>query len=188
MNPLELLASLLGVANVALLVRRSIWNYPVGMVMVALIAWVVFRERLYSDAGLNLFFFVVQAYGWYAWWRVGGMEHKVAVERLTGPARIAWIVMVLLTSLAWGAIMRFYTDASFPWLDALLAMSSVAAQILLVRRCIENWVLWILIDIGTVGMYLAKHLFAFAALYLLLLLLSALGLREWARAEQEAAA
>jgi nicotinamide mononucleotide transporter len=59
---------------------------------------------------------------------------------------------------------------------------------LLVRRCIENWVLWILIDIGTVGMYLAKHLYAFAALYLLLLLLSALGLREWARAEQEAAA
>lgn len=187
-DPLELLASLLGVANVALLVRRSIWNYPVGMAMVALIAWVVFHQRLYSDAVLNIFFFLVQAYGWYAWWRLGGMEHKVAVERLTDPARIAWLVMILLCSLAWGAIMRFYTDAAFPWLDALLAMSSVAAQILLVRRCIENWVLWILIDVGTIGMYLAKSLFALAALYLLLLLLSALGLREWSRAEREATA
>ena len=184
MNPLELITSLLGVANVALLVRRSIWNYPVGMVMVALFAWAVFQARLYSDAALNIFFFVVQAYGWWAWWRLGGIQHKVHVERLTGPARIAWIGMIVLTSIAWGAIMRFYTDAVFPWLDALLAMASVAAQILLVRRRIENWVLWILVDVGYIGVYLAKHFYDFAALYLLLLLLSVMGLREWARAEQ----
>ena len=185
---LEFITSLLGVVNVALLVRRSIWNYPVGMLMVALFAWAVFEARLYSDAALNIFFFVVQGYGWWAWWRLGGMEHKVAVERLTGPARIAWLVMILLCSFAWGAIMRFYTDAAFPWLDALLAMSSVAAQILLVRRRIENWPLWILVDVGYVAIYVVKHLYGFAALYLLLLLLSILGLREWARAEREAAA
>ena len=187
-NLLEIITSLLGVANVALLVRRSIWNYPVGMVMVALFAWTVFQARLYSDAALNIFFFVVQAYGWWAWWRLGGMEHKVAVERLTGPARVAWVLMILLCSFAWGAIMRFYTNAAFPWLDALLTMSSVAAQILLVRRRIENWLLWIPVDVGYIAIYVTKNLYAFAALYLLLLLLSVLGLREWMRAEREAAA
>ena len=66
-------------------------------------------------------------------------------------------------------------------------MASVAAQILLVRRRIENWVLWILVDVGYVGVYLAKHFYEFAALYLLLLLLSVMGLREWARADRAAA-
>jgi nicotinamide mononucleotide transporter len=185
-SPLEIVATLLGVANIILLVRRSIWNYPFGLAMVALYARIFFDAHLYSDAGLQLFFFVIQFYGWWAWWRAGGVEHAITVERLTPAARIAWISMIALTSIAWGGIMHTYTDASFPWIDAAIAMASVAAQVLLARRCIENWVLWIAIDVVSIGVYLAKGLYLTGGLYVLFLLISAAGLIEWARVERRA--
>jgi len=85
-DKLEIIATVLGLVNIVLLVRRNIWNYPFGLAMVALYAHIFYREKLYSDALLQLFFFVIQLYGWWAWWRAGGGEHKVEVVRLTGPA------------------------------------------------------------------------------------------------------
>ena len=110
------------------------------------------------------------------------------VERLTGPARIAWIAMIALTSLAWGWIMGTYTDAALPWWDALIAMGSIAAQILLARRRIENWILWIAVDAIAICVYLAKGLTLTAGLYSVFLALCVLGLREWAAAERRAEA
>lgn len=193
---IEAIATLLGLANILLLVRRSIWNYPFGLAMVALYALIFFEARLYSDAGLQLFFFVIQLYGWRAWSRAGreeggrdgpdrdGAIRGIAVLRLTPAARAAWVVMIVLATLAWGAVMRFYTDAAFPWVDALVAMASIAAQVLLARRCIENWLLWIAVDAVAIGLYAAKHLYLTSGLYMIFLIVSAAGLVEWARAER----
>jgi len=185
---LEIVATLLGLANIVLLMRRSIWNYPFGLAMVALYTHIFFHAKLYSDALLQVFFFVIQLYGWWAWWRAGGGEHRVSVVRLTGPARIAWVAMIALLSLGWGTMMHIYTDASFPWWDAAIAVASIAAQILLARRLIENWILWIAIDLASIPLYLIKGLPYTAGLYLTFLILCGLGLREWAIAEREAVA
>ena len=186
MNLLEAIATLLGLANIVLLVRRSIWNYPFGLAMVALYARVFADARLYSDALLQLFFFTIQLYGWWAWWRAGGVDHAVSVKRLTGAARIAWVAVIALTSVAWGGVMAHYTDAAFPWIDAGVAIASIAAQLLLARRMVENWALWILIDLVSIGLYLAKQLYLTAGLYVLFLTLSAVGLVEWIRAGRRA--
>ena len=183
-DPLEIAATVLGLANIVLLVRRSIWNYPFGLAMVALYAHIFFREKLYSDALLQVFFFLIQLYGWWAWWRAGGVEHKVDVVRLTWLARAAWIMMIVGLSFTWGTAMHVYTDASFPWWDAAVAVTSIAAQILLARRVIENWVLWIAVDAGAIPLYLVKGLTFTAGLYLAFLLLCLLGLYEWAVAER----
>ena len=187
MNAPEVIATLLGVANILLLVRRSIWNYPFGLAMVAITAWVVFEQRLYSDTILQLFFFAAQLYGWWEWRRAGGAEHAVAVERMATSARIGWIAGIALVSAAWGQVMHLYTNAAMPWLDASLTAMSMAAQILLAWRKIENWLLWIIVDVGTVYMYGAKGLYWFGGLYIVFLIVSIAGLVEWARAERAAA-
>jgi nicotinamide mononucleotide transporter len=187
-NALEVIATLLGVANILLLVRRSIWNYPFGLAMVAITALVVFRQHLYSDTILQLFFFAAQLYGWWAWWKAGGVDKPIAVERLGWPARIAWVVGIALVSAIWGGVMHLYTNAAMPWLDASLTAASMAAQVLLARRLIENWLLWIIVDVGTVYMYVSKDLYWFGGLYILFLLVSVVGLVEWARAEGRQAA
>jgi nicotinamide mononucleotide transporter len=188
MSPIEAAAALLGLVNVWLVVRRSVWNYPFGIVMVALYARVFFEAKLYSDALLQLFFLVVQLYGWWNWTRSRAESGEVRVLRLGGRERLAWAASCAAATLAWGALMHFHTDASYPWWDASVAILSVAAQILLSRRFIENWALWILVDLLAIGLYAAKDLWLTAGLYTIFLGLATWGLVAWARAARIAAA
>lgn len=185
-NPVEVAAVVLGVANIILLVRRSIWNFPVGMVMVMLYYWIFREARLYSDMLLQIFFLVVQAWGWIVWHRAGGMAGPIAVQRLSNAERAAWIGGTLLATLLWGWGMHRFTNAAAPWWDAAVAMGSIASQILLTRRAIENWVGWIIVDAFAISLYANRGLGLTAGLYILFLLLSIAGLIEWLKAEEQA--
>jgi nicotinamide mononucleotide transporter len=187
MNPLELIAVILGVANIILLIRRSIWNYAFGIAMVILY-FEIFREaRLYSDMLLQIFFLVVQGWGWWAWARAGGMGGPVRVERMAAGERWLWLAAVVALTALWGTGMARFTDAAAPYWDAAVAMGSVAAQLLLVRRRIENWIGWIAVDVLAIGLYASRELWLTAGLYCLFLILSIVGFIEWRRAERDAA-
>lgn len=181
MSAIEAVAALLGLVNVWLVVRRSVWNYPFGIAMVLLYARIFFEAKLYSDALLQLFFLVVQFYGWWNWTRSRAESGEVRVLRLGTRERLTWAASCAAAVLAWGALMHFYTDASYPWWDAGVAIPSVAAQILLSRRFVENWWLWILVDLLAIGLYAAKDLWLTAGLYLVFLGLATWGLVAWRR-------
>jgi nicotinamide mononucleotide transporter len=182
MNPLEIIAVALGIANVGLLVRRSIWNYPFGMAMVALYCVIFAEARLYGEAGLQVFFFVVQGWGWWLWARAGGLARMVSVAWMGWPARAAALVLVAGSSLGIGWAMATFTDAALPYADATIAGASVVAQVLLAVRRVENWVLWIAIDVLAVGVYLDRALYLTAGLYVMFLALAVAGLVQWAKA------
>lgn len=181
MSIVEIAASILGLVNVALIVRRSIWNYPFGLAMVALYGAVFLEARLYSDAALQVFFFVVQIYGWWVWHRTRSDDGRVRVARLGNPARLAWCAAIAGATLAEGWYLAHYTADAAPWMDANTTAMSVAAQFLLSVRRIENWVLWIATDIVQIGLYYWKGLYPTAALYSLFLVLCVVGLRQWSR-------
>jgi nicotinamide mononucleotide transporter len=182
---IELIAALLGLINVALLWRRSIWNYPFGMAMVSLYAVIFWQARLYSEAGLQVFFFVVQIYGWALWARNGGGQGPVKVSWMEGRERLAWGVITAALSLSLGWLMHRFTNAALPFADSAIAGASIAAQFLLSFRRIENWVLWIVIDLASIPLYINRELYLTAGLYCLLLALSVLGLRDWIAAQRK---
>lgn len=182
MNPVEACAAALVVLNVALVARRSVWNYPVALFAVAIYGWVFAGARLYSDALLQAFFFAANLYGWRNWVQSRAATGEVIVERLADADRLLWLLAGAAACVAWGTLMHRYTDASYPWWDAGLAIASVAAQLLQARRAIESWWLWIAVDAGSVPLYLAKGLWVTAALYAVLLAIAIGGLIEWARA------
>ncbi|MBI1180804.1 MAG: nicotinamide riboside transporter PnuC [Alphaproteobacteria bacterium] len=184
---IEIVAALLGLVSVSLVVRRSIWNYPFGLVMVALYAWVFFGEKLYSDALLQVFFFVVQIYGWWHWQRRLADDGRVAVARLTPAARTACLALSAGGALAWGSVMSRFTDAAYPFWDGTVAVLSVVAQILLSRRYLENWWFWIVVDVLAVALFVVKGLMPTAALYFVFLLLAVAGLSSWRRSSKVAA-
>ncbi len=183
MNWTELAGALLGLANIVLLVRRSVWNFPVAMAMVTLIGITLFEKRLYSETGLQVFFFVVNAWGWYLWSRARGAEEdSVPVGWMSDRARFVWAAATAALSLTLGWIMHRFTNAALPFADSAVTGASIAAQILLSLRRIENWVLWVAIDVISVALYLNRELYFLAALYLVFLILSVQGLREWKKA------
>ncbi|MFN7158223.1 nicotinamide riboside transporter PnuC [Erythrobacter cryptus] len=185
MNLLEIIAVALGLANVGLLVRRSIWNYPFGMAMVALY-FVIFREaRLYGEAGLQVFFFVVQGWGWLLWARAGGLAESITVAWMGWRARLIALALALVSSLGIGWAMATYTLAALPYADAAIAGASVVAQVLLGLRRVENWLLWIAVDVLAIGVYVNRGLYLTAALYCAFLGLAIAGLIAWARAARE---
>ena len=181
MNALEVIAVALGLTNVALLVLRSIWNYPFGIAMVVCYAWIFYGAKLYSDALLQIFFLVVQLYGWWNWSRAAGTaeDDRIPVLSLSKRSQLGILCLVLVMSLAWGSMMARFTDAHYPFWDGTIAMTSVVAQILLARRYLENWVLWIIVDILAVGLYWTKGLYLTSGLYGIFLILAAIGLYQW---------
>jgi nicotinamide mononucleotide transporter len=181
MGGIEIAAALLGVINVLLVVRRSVWNYPFGLAMVSLYFFVFWEAKLYSDALLQIFFFLIQLYGWWAWVHADRVDHGVAVGWLDHRSRLRWLVGTAVAVGIWGMGMARYTDAAAPFVDATVAGLSVSAQILQSFRKVESWVLWISVDILAIGLFSWRGLGVTAALYGLFLILAVLGLFEWRR-------
>ena len=181
MGGIEIAAALLGVVNVLLVVRRSVWNYPFGIAMVSLYFFVFWDAKLYSDALLQIFFLLIQLYGWWAWTRAERVDHGVAVGWLGNEARLRWALGTFAAILLWGSGMARFTDAAAPMIDATVAGLSVSAQILQSLRKVESWVLWVSVDILAIGLFAWRGLAVTAALYALFLMLAVLGLFEWQR-------
>jgi nicotinamide mononucleotide transporter len=178
---IEIVAAILGVVNIVLLVRRSIWNYPFGIVMVSLYGVVFFQARLFSDALLQVFFFVVQIYGWWVWYHARDSAGLVKVEVMSASSRLIWLGVIVAATAMEGWYLAHYTSDSAPWMDANTTAMSVVAQYLLSIRKIENWILWIVTDVVQIGLYYWKGLYPTTGLYILFLILSSVGLYEWLR-------
>ncbi len=181
MSELEWVAVALGLINVALVVARSVWNYPFGLAMVCLYALIFHEAKLYSDMVLQGFFFVVQIYGWIAW-RAASAAAQVPVRWMAPKGRLVWGGAIVAAWAVWSAGMARFTDAAAPWVDGGIAMMSVAAQLLMARRMVENWWLWIGVDLLAIPLFASRGLTLTAGLYAIFLLMSLAGLFQWRRA------
>lgn len=181
MTHIEWIAAALVLVNVALVVLRSVWNYPFALVAVTLYAFVFFEARLYSDMLLQGFFFAINIYGWANWLRARD-DDGVPVGWMTPRARRLWGGATVAAWLGWSFAMHRFTDAVAPWIDGAIAMFSVTAQWLLARRRVESWYLWILVDLIAVPLFASRGLYATSAVYVVLLGMSIDGLIQWRRA------
>lgn len=182
MSALEWAAAGLGLVNIALLVFRNVWNYAFGIASVAIYVFVFWESRLYAESALQVFFILAQAWGWYLWLKVGGEDHRVPVRWLDWESRAVWLVVTAALSLNLGWVMHRFTNAALPYADAAIAGASVAAQLLLAYRRVENWVVWIAIDVAAISLYINRGLYPTAGLYGGMLVMSLFGLKEWVSA------
>jgi nicotinamide mononucleotide transporter len=180
---LEHLAVACGLVNIYLTIRQNIWSWAFGVVMVSLYIYIFFNAKLYSDAILNVFFLVMQFYGWYQWTR-GPVEHARSLAPVTRLRARGWALTaagVAGGTTALGTTMDRLTDAALPYPDAFTTLLSVFAQFLLTRKILDNWTLWIVADILYIGMYANRGLYWTSGLYAVFLVLSVQGYREWSR-------
>ena len=181
-RPIEMIAVFCGLANVGLIIRRSIWNYPFGFLMVILYARIFYDYQLYSDALLQVYFFLIQFYGLYYWLKGRADDGRIIVEYLPRKQYGIYLGIGLFGWLTLSSLMSSFTDASYPFWDGAIAAFSVLAQFLLSRRHIESWYLWIVVDLLAIGLFYTKGLEPTAALYGVFLVLATIGLLQWIKA------
>jgi nicotinamide mononucleotide transporter len=180
-GPVEQAATLTGVLGVWLMIRQSLWAFPVGLVQVALSAVVFHEARFYADMKLQAVYFGVLAYGWWLWTRPSGGPEPLRVGRLSLRGWIWCLLGGLVGTALWGWYLAGHTDAAMPYRDAFISSFSVVAQWLQTRKKIENWYGWILVDAIAVPVYWLGGMHWLAVLYFLFQLMAVGGLLEWRR-------
>lgn len=179
-TPLEVFSFALSVCTVALNIRQIHWAWLFSILSSALYGIVFFHSRLYGDMGLQLVFILVSVWGWVCWLRGTG-EVSLPVSRLTmlqwGASVVAWAAGFIL--LAW--FLKVQTDTDVPQMDGFLTAGSLLGQVLLSRKKIENWLIWILVDLLYVGLYVYKNLVLTAVLYAVFVIMAMAGWRAWSR-------
>ena len=179
--PIETIAVVVTLVAVYLTTRQIVWCWPLGMVSVSLYAIVFFQAKLYADMGLQGLYFVLAAYGWWAWLRGGVDRGELPVSRTSVRAGILLLIGGAVGGVLLGQALSRFTDASLPFLDSLLTSFSVAAQWMQTRKLLEAWLVWLAVDVLYVGMFVYKDLYPTAALYAVFLGLAAFGYASWRR-------
>lgn len=181
MAMMESIAVVLGLFSVYLVTRQNVWCYPLGIVSVAVYVVIFYDVQLYADMGLQFFFIALQMYGWYEWLHGGENRTELSVSR--APRRLFGIsaLFVLTFSAVLGFLLRTWTDASLPFVDSFLAVLSMAAQWMMAKKYIENWILWCVVNIGSIAMFGYKGLYMTMVLYGVYLILGIAGYYAWSK-------
>ncbi|MCZ8523150.1 MULTISPECIES: nicotinamide riboside transporter PnuC [Paenibacillus] len=179
---LEGAATATGLMSVWLTARQNLWCWPVSLVNVVCFFFLFRDAKLYADMSLQLLYFVLSIQGWIVWMTGRGESGVRPTRRLTGRQAGGVILLLAALSAGWGHVLARYTDASIPYLDAFIASLSLLAQFLLSSKVLENWLLWITVDVLSVGMYAYKELYGVALLYVVFLGIAAGGWVQWNRA------
>ncbi len=180
-SPLELVSFILSVATVWLNIRQSHWGWLFAIISSATYGLVFFGSRLYGDMGLQLVFIAVSFFGWYQWLHGDDSHERLPVSTLDARGRWwaagGWLACFAL--LAW--FLKSYTDTDVPNSDGFLTAGSLVGQLLLSRKKVENWHVWIIVDVLYVALYLHKHLVLTAVLYAVFVGMAVIGLRAWSQ-------
>ncbi len=181
MSPLELLAAVIGAISVWLSVRQNIWSWPTAVVNVVLYAIVFYDAKLYADMGLQVVYAVLSIYGWYEW--LYGGEGRTVLRVTRTPPRVATVLTIIAAagSALLGTLLHRVTDAALPFMDSFLSSTSLVAQWMMTKKLLENWLVWIAVDVLYVGMFLFKGLYVTAGLYAVFLALAVRGYVDWRR-------
>ncbi|MBC3906733.1 MULTISPECIES: nicotinamide riboside transporter PnuC [Undibacterium] len=178
---LELMSFVLSVITVALNIRQLHWAWLFSILSSGLYAGVFFDARLYGDMGLQFVFILVSIWGWMNWLRGNDAHERLKVTRLNAQSRLASVGATLLVFVLLAWFLKTFTDTDVPYADGFLTAGSLLGQVLLSRKKLENWHVWIIVDVLYVGLYVYKGLMLTALLYAIFILMAIMGLRAWSK-------
>ena len=178
-SALEITGFITGVLGVWLTIRRSILCFPIGIINVLIYAYLFQSEnvRLYADALLQIIYLILLVYGWMVWDRSKNEKEEIRTVSILLAKKL--VIIGVLSTIALGVFLSLYTNASLPYLDAILTIISLIAQWMIAKKMIENWLLWIVVNTIYIPLYVYKGLAFTSILYLLFLILAINGWYNW---------
>jgi nicotinamide mononucleotide transporter len=182
---IELMSTVFGLISVYLAARPNIWTWPTGILNEFGFFVLFYQVHLYANMLLQVFFFVMTVYGWYYW---GAPAIKRRITRIK-PARYIWLIVLLAGgTLSLGILVSnfsallpgvFAHPADYPFVDAYTTVASIMAMLLLARKCLESWLLWISVDLVSIALYHVKGIQLMALEYAIFLVIATYGYLHW---------
>jgi nicotinamide mononucleotide transporter len=185
----EFIGTLLGLISVFLAARANIFTWPTGILNAIFFLIIFYQIHLYSDMFLQCYFCGMGVYGWFSW-KYKAQNRQSAIRTLSNTNRLRLGVFIAAVTLLVGTLIArihlilpqiFDHPASYPYVDTFIAILSILATILLARRIFETWVLWIIVDITSIGLYSVKGVKLIAIEFCIFLCLAILGIYSWYR-------
>jgi nicotinamide mononucleotide transporter len=165
MSQLEIWANIFNLMAVYLAAKNHLSTWPIGIVGCVLYGVLFFDAKLYADVTLQVFYTVTALYGWWAWSSGGENKTELPVTRSTKKSLLTQSAFGLLGGLAYGYFLKLSTDASYPYVDSLILTFSIVGQLLMTKRKIECWPVWILVNTLSIPLFIVKGLNLTAAVY-----------------------
>ncbi len=177
---LEILGAILTIWCVYLASKNNILNWPISMLASVVYFFVFFQNRFFSDAYLQVIFLMVQSYGWWYWSALNDSKTNKKITKIKFKySLLLFIISVSLYFIWYSIYIKINPNARSPYIDTLCTVVSLTALYMQAKHWLENWILWIVVDLIYVPMYLNGNQFITAALYTFLIVLAAKGFIEW---------
>lgn len=209
---IEAIGTLAGLLCIWLASLEKLTNYAFGLINVTLFAVIFFQIQLYASLLLQVFFFVANIYGWYAWSRQTADNQSVlhirwmSLKKALGCIVLSILAIALMTQyidtvFGWltrmsvalmqaaglSVVMPVLQPDAFPFWDACLLVLSVVAMILMTRKYVENWLLWVVINIISVMIFARQGVYAMSLEYVILTLIALNGCWLWIKSARVSA-
>lgn len=187
---LQIAGVVLGLLYLWLEYRASIWLWVVSLIMPAVHGTLYFKSGLYADFSMQAYYMLASLYGLAVWYRArrsGGSEGKSRSDDAAGivhtPARLVLPLAAAYAALHAGIylLLEYCTDSTVPFWDAMTTALSIVAMWMLSKKHVEQWLVWLAVDLITVALYIYKGIPVTAGLYALYSLLAVVGYLRWRR-------
>jgi nicotinamide mononucleotide transporter len=178
---IELIAVAFGLVSVWSMKKESILAFPFGIVNVSIYAYICFVSKLYAYSGINIFYAVMSAYGWFVWARKNDQQETIRIARLSSKALFFNIFAIVAFFIILRILLVHYTDSVVPDWDALTTAIYIVGMWLLAWKKIENWIAWIAGDIISIGLFAYEKLYFSSFQFLVFTIIAIFGFIEWRR-------
>lgn len=183
MEWLEFAGLVSGLVCVWLLIREKVWTFPVGLVYAFVSVAVFVEQRLYADLLLSAYYVLMNAYGWW-YWLYGGsrnvvddlLPHNISRQAI---ASLSGLSVVGIAAMGW--FFASQTDADLPYWDSATTVLSFVAMWMTARKFVENWIVWLVVDVIATAVYAYKGIDLYALLYAIYFGMAIMGWRAWRR-------
>ena len=184
---LDITTTILGVAYNILEYRASLWLWVVGFFMQSLGIVLYYQKGLYADCGMEFYYLAVTIYGFFAW-KFGNklknnsnnkVNSQLPITHIPRHLIIRWVI---ITTMVWATIyylLAYHTDSRVPIADSFTTALSIVGIWALARKYVEQWLIWIAVDVVSSALYFYKDIPFKASLYALYVVIAILGYRKW---------
>lgn len=180
----EIPAVIAALLYILLAARRNRWCFIYGLISSAIYIYLTIRLKLYFDSFINIYYVGMSVYGWIDWSK-NDPSKGLQIERLGWKKFSIYSIAILAISLVLGYWAKHYTDDSLPYWDAFTTTASLLATYWVVKRYLENWLIWIVVDLLCTFIYFFKGLPLTAALFLLYTFMAGFGYYKWMQWERK---